>query len=344
MKMKRLMFEGPRKLTIQEIPEAELKPNDVQLKSLYSAISHGTEMNVYRGVAPMYSRRQDGETKLFLESDKPTWSYPMPYGYTLVGRVTKIGTAVTKVKVGDNVFCYEPHGTGAVLNENALIKIPADINPKMAVFNANLNTAFNGILDARILLGDNVVIFGQGVIGLFALLMAKKSGAGKVVVVDMIDQRLALAQEFGADVTINPTKVKDVALEIKRATGNRGADVAIELSGSDRALHEAIRCVVYNGTVIIMSWYPGSLSNVQLAGEFHHNRVRLIGSQVGGINPEIANRWTFERRQEQVWEFMREFDLQRLITNEMPFEKAAEAYDLVDHKANEIVQVMLKYD
>jgi len=217
-----MMFEGPRKLSIKDVADKALEPKQVRIKSLYSAISHGTEMNVYRGLAPMYSRKQDFATKLFIESNEPTWQYPIPYGYTLTGEVVECGSAVTKLNVGDKIFCYEAHGTGCVLPEDVPIRIPDGIDPKFAVFNANLNTSLNGILDAGIRLGDRVAVFGQGVIGLMALQMAKKSGADQVVVIDMFGKRLELSKKLGADVTVNPAKCKDVALEIKKATANQG--------------------------------------------------------------------------------------------------------------------------
>jgi 2-desacetyl-2-hydroxyethyl bacteriochlorophyllide A dehydrogenase len=342
--MKRLMVEGPRKAAIRTFETPELGPNQVLIRTRYSAISHGTEMNVYRGLAPMYSMKHDPETRLFVKDDKPSWTYPIPYGYTLVGIIEETGEAVSRVAVGDHVFAYEAHATVAVAHEDAVLPIPSDIPIEHGVFNANLNTAFNSVLDAGITLGDAVVVFGQGVIGLFAMQMAKLAGASPVIAVDTVNKRLALASKLGADIVINAAEAEDVAYEIKKATGLRGADIAIEASGNDVALHEAIRCVAYGGKVVVVSWYGKTWEHVRPGGEFHHNRVNLIGSQVGGINPSLSSRWNFARRQEQVFKFMRTFDFDSLITNRVAFANAPQAFQLVDEHPEEVVQVLLTYE
>ena len=79
-----------------------------------------------------------------------------------------------------------------------------------------------------------------------------------------------------------------VAEHTRQMTDNRGADLVIEVSGAVPALHEAIRTAGYNGTVIVMSWYAGTFESLSLSGEFHHNRPRIISSQVAGISPELG--------------------------------------------------------
>ena len=101
---------------------------------------------------------------------------------------------------------------------------------------------------------------------------------------------LRVTWQFGADIIIDASQVEDVAYEIKMATNKRGADIAIEVSGNAHALNQAIRSVVYDGNVVVLSWYPDTLEAVRPGGEFHHNRVKLIESQVDGINTALSNR------------------------------------------------------
>ncbi|MDD5708336.1 MAG: zinc-binding dehydrogenase, partial [Kiritimatiellae bacterium] len=147
----------------------------------------------------------------------------------------------------------------------------------------------------------------------------------------------------GADVTFNPATTGDVALAIRELTGNRGADVAIEVSASDRALNEAIRTVGFSGKVIVLSWYPGSLGNVFPGREFHHNRVRLICSQTGAICPELAHRWTEDRVTEVVLDSMSGMKLDPLVSHVLNIDDAAEAYKMIDEGREDIMQVVLKY-
>jgi threonine dehydrogenase-like Zn-dependent dehydrogenase len=96
---------------------------------------------------------------------------------------------------------------------------------------------------------------------------------------------LALRRDFalrgGAHHTLQPAD--DVAGLVRRLTGGRGADAVVEVSGTAAGLNEAIRTAGFNGVVIALSWYGGTFEQLSLSGEFHHNRPRIIASQVGSL-------------------------------------------------------------
>jgi len=344
MKITALEITGPRQMRLVEDTLPDPGEGQVEIRSLYSGISHGTEMNVYRGDAPMWSMKQDRETRLFVPAEAPEWRYPLRYGYACVGEITRVGPGVSAVRPGEVVFCYAPHQTGHVLSERAVIKLPPDVDPATAVLLANLNTTFNGILDADLHPLECAVVFGQGVLGQLLVQWAKLAGAAPVVAVDTIDRRLELSQHVsGADIVFNPSQTADVAMAVRKLTENRGADVVFEVSASDRALHEAIRTVCYNGRVIVLSWYAGALPNVFLGREYHHNRVQLICSQTGGIRPELSHRWSLARRMQAVIAAMPRLNLRGLLTNIVDYRDGPAAYEMVDKRPQEVLQVVLKY-
>lgn len=168
------------------------------------------------------------------------------------------------------VFTYTPHSQIAVLPADQAIVLPELSDPRIGVLTANLNTALNGVLDAHPSLGDVVVVSGLGVIGLLVVQLLRRAGVGLIIGVDSVEQRGKLAERFGADVVLDPHD--EVAQRVRELTGNRGADIVIEVSGASAALNEAIRTVGYCGRVVAMSWYGGIFDNLNLAGEFHHNR------------------------------------------------------------------------
>jgi 2-desacetyl-2-hydroxyethyl bacteriochlorophyllide A dehydrogenase len=323
----------------QDLPE--VGPADVLLETLYSGISAGTEMNVYRGSAALWRTRRDADNGLFEPTDEPEWTYPMAYGYAAVSRVAETGAAVTNVAVGDLVYTYTPHSSAAVVPADSVVVLPPLADPRLGVLNANLNTAYNGILDAHPNFGDVVVVSGLGVIGLIQVQLLKRLGV-RVIGVDGVAERRAMAERFGAEVTLEPGA--HVARAVRTLTGNRGADIVIEVSGASAALNEAIRIAGYNGTVIAMSWYGGTFESLSLVGEFHHNRPRVISSQVGGLSPDLGPLWSLQRRQEVVSQLMQELDLEPLITHERPIEDAAEAYRIVDSRPDDLVQFILTYN
>ena len=130
---------------------------------------------------------------------------------------------------------------------------------------------------------------------------------------------------------------------IRSLTQGRGADVVIEASGAYSALQEAIRTAAPNTTVVALSWYGGTGRALALSDEFHHNRITLRSSQVGGIAPELSATHTLARRAEQIMGWFSELQLDPLLTTFVDFDHAAEAYRLIDEHGGEAIQVVLRY-
>jgi threonine dehydrogenase-like Zn-dependent dehydrogenase len=190
-----------------------------------------------------------------------------------------------------------------------------------------------------------VAIFGLGAIGLLAVQFARLNGALRIDAVDPLSRRRALAEAFGADRTLDP-KTCDVALEIKSGTPERGADVAIELSGSAAALHESIRCVRVAGTVVAGGYYQGGAAPLRLGEEWHHNRITMVSSMgVWDCPHRDYPAWDRARIHATATHFLATGQLRTdgLISHRFPFARAADAYALIDQRPDEVVKVVLTY-
>ncbi len=353
-----LVITGPRRLEFlsRRLPRPD--PGDVIVETLFSGISHGTEMSVYRGVAPQWTKRFDRDLRLFLpvaatERAVPPergywtaadthWDYPLAYGYANVGRVTALGRAVDTLQEGDLVYAYQPHQTAYVAPAASVIRLPDLPNPVTGILYSNLCTAYGGVLDADIRLDDTVVVFGQGLVGLLVTQYLRRTAARRIITVEKIPERQRMSVQFGADECLDPTRV-DVGLAVRERTGGRGADVVIEASGAYAALQEAIRTAAPNTVVVALSWYGGTGGALALSDEFHHNRITIKSSQVGGIAPELAATHSLSRRAEHVIDWFGELDLDPLLTTIVPFEHAAGAYQLIDQQGDEAIQAVLGY-
>ena len=338
---KAAVLAGPRKVEVREVRVRGPAASEVQIATLFSGISAGTEMNVYRGNAPQWQMRRDPSTKLFSRAGTPDWSYPLTYGYANVGRVIEKGDDVSSPSVGDVVFSYTAHQSVVVTPAESTVVLPPEIDPKVGVLNANLNTALNGVLDARPSLGDVVVVSGLGVLGLLVTQLVHRAGAGLVIGVDRVLFRRERARRLGADVVIEPSQ--GVAERVRSLTQNRGADIVIEVSGAPPALNEAVRTVGFGGRVIALSWYGGTFESLNLAGEFHHNRPRIVSSQVGSVNPDLGPLWDTTRRQELVSRLLTQVELTSMFTHEFPIGRAPEAYAAVDQGVDGLIQCVLTY-
>jgi threonine dehydrogenase-like Zn-dependent dehydrogenase len=354
-----LVITGPRQLDVLERRLPDPGPDDVVVQTLFSGISHGTEMNVYRGLAPQWSKRYDRDLRLFVPASPATdaglpeqgywtagdthWGYPLAYGYANIGRVVALGSTVNNLQLGELVYAYQPHQTAFVAPAASVIRLPELANPAVGVLYSHLNTAYGGVLDADIRLDDTVVVFGQGVVGLLVTQFLRRTAARRIITVETLPARQRLSLQCGADECLDPSQV-DVALTVRERTGGRGADVVIEASGAYPALQEAIRTAAPNTTVVALSWYGGTGAALALSDEFHHNRITIRSSQVGGIAPELAATHSLSRRADQIKDWFGELQLDLLLTTIVPFTAAADAYRLIDEHGADAIQVVLHYD
>jgi 2-desacetyl-2-hydroxyethyl bacteriochlorophyllide A dehydrogenase len=337
-----VFMTGVRQVEVRPVELGSVGPQQVRTGTLYSGISHGTEMAFYRGTAPHFAGAWDAERRLFVPGEEPSFAYPSQYGYLNVGEVVEVGSEVGTLKPGDVVFGTYPHQAELVADSTRLIKLPSGLDPKLGVFLLNTRTTYNGVLDAGIRLGETVVIFGQGALGQLSAQMARLSGAGQVVVVDPIRRRREMALQLGADLALDPGD-GDVALAVRDLTGGRGADVVIEISGAYPALQEAVRTVTPHGTVVAMGFYQGA-GALSLGAEFHHNWVDIRCSQAGSVNPALSHRWSPRRLSEAAAELLLELKLAPLVTHTYKLDEAAKAYALIDEHPEDVIQVVLEYD
>jgi threonine dehydrogenase-like Zn-dependent dehydrogenase len=348
-----LLLEGPRRLALAEEPSRPLAPGEVRLRALRSAISHGTELNLYRGASPFGDRVFDRGLRAFVPGGT-AGVFPQRLGYELVAEVAETGDGVTGLAPGDVVHAGAPHGEEAVLDvETArsatypLAPLPPELPPGRALFASVGAVALQAVHDARPHLGDHVAVVGLGAIGLLTVQMARLAGAGRVTAIDLDAGRRDLATALGADAALDPRGARDgTGVALKRGAGG-GADVAIETSGAAAGLQDAIACAVLGGRVVAVGFYQGGADALRLGEEWHHNRLDLISSMGAWGGPHRAYpTWDRPRVMHTVLELLASgrVEVDALPIRTFPFDQAVEAYRWLDEHPNEAVKVALTYD
>jgi len=342
-----VVFTQPKTVGFESYEDRPLKPHEVRLRTLYSGISAGTELTAYRGSNPYLHKQWDASRKLFIPAEQPTLQYPVSgWGYEEVGEVVELGSDVSDVSIGEVIFGTWGHRTHHIVGDDyARDRVQAKSPDAIfGVFSQIGAIAINGVHDARIRIGETVAVFGMGTLGQIVGQLARKSGA-KVVGVDRFEKRLEIARQSGAaDIVLNAGD-GEVAERIRAITDNRGADAAIEGTGSTIALNQAIRSVAYSAKVVTLGFFQGDATGLFLGEEFHHNRVNIVGSQIFGTDPELTYRWN---RLRLVQTFMRlqadgVIDLKPIISHVVPFEDAGEAFRILDQEPENTLQVVLDY-
>jgi threonine dehydrogenase-like Zn-dependent dehydrogenase len=340
-----LVLNAPRQLGFEPIAPAPLAPHEVRIRTMFSGVSAGTELSQYRGTSPFMSRSWDAEARVFRDGP-PAWGFPVRnLGYEEVGRIEETGPGVTRVRAGQVVFGAWHHRSLHVMPEaEAEAKlVPEGADARIGIFAHIGAVALNGAHDAGVRLGDLAVVFGLGVPGQIVAQALRASGA-TVFGVDPVESRRRMALRLGAERALDPA-AEPVADAVKDATGGRGADVCVEVSGAPQALAEAMRTVAYASRVVAMGFFQGEVRGLRLGDEFHHNRIELVSSQISGVAPAASHRWSKLRLWQTAVRLQNEgrLDLLPLITDEVPFEAAPALFARLDAGDPGILQSVLAF-
>ena len=349
-----LMLIAPRELSFQDDPASPPGSGEVRLRSLLSGISHGTELNLYRGTSAFVDHVFDRELRAIVPAGESS-PYPATLGYGLVSVVEEVGAGVDGLSPGDIVHTGTPHRDESVVDiEQAsrgtfpVIRVPDGASLESALFLSMGTVALQGIHDAQIKLGDHVAVVGLGAIGLLTAQMARLSGAGTVHVIDPVESRRELARDLGADAAHDPlTADPSTGVVVKRSLRGRGVDVAIETSGNDAGLHDAMACTHLGGTVVALGFYQGGAGRLRLGEEWHHNRLTLVSSMSAwGAPHRSAPAWDRSRLVPAVAEllFSGAVATDLMPMRSFPFAKAVEAYRWLDEHPADAIKVALTYD
>jgi 2-desacetyl-2-hydroxyethyl bacteriochlorophyllide A dehydrogenase len=349
-----LVLEGPRSLRLRSEDPHPLGPRDVRLRALVSGISHGTELNLYRGSSAFADRVFDWELRAFVRPDPPQPTYPATLGYELVGVVEEAGDSVHEVGVGDLVHAGMPHREATVLDVDEslrasypLVRLPAGVPPERWLFLSLGMVALLAVHDAGMRLGDHVAVTGLGAIGLLVVQLARLAGAARIVALDPVASRRDLALALGADAALDPREGADGAGAAVKRSGGRGVDVAVETSGATAALHEAVAACGLGGRVVTVGFYQGGAPELRLGEEWHHNRLEMISSMGAWGAPHRAHpAWDRPRLARTVVDLLASGRVQvdPLPVRRFPFDQAVDAYRWLDEHPDEAIKVALTYD
>lgn len=290
---------SPGSAGIQSEALAPLAPEEVQVRTLFSGISRGTESLVYSGSVPQ--SQYEAMRAPFQSGDFPG---PVKYGYISVG-VIEEGPAD---RIGERVFCLYPHQDRYRVPGSAALPLPADLPPGRAVLAANMETAINALWDAGPMLGDRVLVIGAGVLGLLVAWLCRQIPGAEVTLIDVNPARGEIARAWGLPFALH-------------ADPGSEADLVIHASGNPAGLEQALNAAGPEATIVELSWYGDRRVTLPLGEAFHSRRLLLKSSQVGRVPPHRSVRWDFRRRLALALDLLRDERLDRLITGESPFDQ-----------------------
>ena len=340
MKGKSLYFTAPGEVEVRDQRVGTPRENQVLVQTLLSGISGGTELLVYWGEAPL-----DMAADETIPGLGGTFGFPLNYGYSAAGKVIETGSKVSPRLLGRSVFVFHPHESHFLAAPEELHPIPPGVSVEDAIFFPNMETAVTMALDGQPLVGERVVIFGQGVVGLLLTALLGRFPLDALITLDRFAKRREASLDAGATVTVDPSHNDTVGslLAHLKQNGYRGADLTYEVSGNTAALNDAIAVTGYHGRVLVGSWYGTKSSELNLGGPFHRSRIRLGSSQVSTIDPHLRGRFDKDRVGRIAWRMLEVIKPSRYVTHRFPITGAKEAFALLDQRPEETLQVVFAY-
>ena len=328
--MRGVVLLGDRECCVKELPDPVPGPGEVRVRMMATGIC-GSDLHLYHIDKEQAKRRGDR----------------IP-GHEPCGIVDSIGQGVKKVKEGDRVtiyhylgcghcdycasgnmmWCRETRGYGGavdgshadfvITDERNCVPMPDSMSFVDGAFVACPGgTAYSSMRKLDVGAGDTVAIFGLGPVGLSGVILAKAMG-GKVIGVDIVDERTELAMRLGADAVVNAQK-EDPVDAIRSFTGGKGAALAFEASGSAKGRSDIVSCLRRAGKAVFVG--AGNSEKVINPGQIIGSQLTLMGSFVLPI-------W-------MSWEMVNFLDAQKIsfegaVTHRFPIEEAPEAYRIFD--------------
>ena len=288
---------SPGRGEVQDVTLASPREDEILVRTRFSGVSRGTEALVFAGRVP-----RSEWTRMRAPFQEGVFPAPVKYGYMNVGQV-EIGPPGLR---GRLVFVLFPHQTHYVVPASAAHPLPEDLPARRAVLAANMETAVNGLWDARPHVGDRIAVIGAGAVGCLVAWLASRVAGCQVQLVDVNHARAEVARTIGVSFATPFSAEGD-------------CDLVVHASGSADGLALALRLASVEATVVEMSWFGDRTVPLPLGEAFHVNRLAIRSSQVGRIPPAQQPRWDTRRRMRLVFDLLRDPRLDVLLTGESPF-------------------------
>lgn len=311
---KAALLKGPYDIELIE-KELVCGENEVIVKNHLIGIC-GSDKSFYRGYLPP-------KTAEFRQAPK----FPFALGHESGGIIVEVGNKVSDYKVGDRVIAFGWNNNYAEYFKTPtwqLQPVPEGIDMDIASLGEPISCAMYSGLNCKAQLGDTVVVMGGGFAGQIIAQCAKKKGAYKVIVVDVLDGKLEIARNNGADLTIN-SKKENAKEIIEDLTHGLGADVVVEAAGTEDSFNMASEIIKHNGKFVLYSWVTNPITlNIS---RWHDDGIEFVNTCL------VHHTW--HHRYVWVPETLRPvqqglIDVKSLITNEFKLDHIKEGFELAD--------------
>ena len=350
--MRATVFHGPGDIRVEEVPRPHADAGEAVIRVTTTTIC-GTDVHIVKGEYPVRPGLVIGHEPVGIIEELGAGVTGYEIGQrVLVGAITPCGQcraclsghlsqcghgggyeALGGWRFGNTIDGAQAEHLLVPSAQANLAPIPDGVSDEQVVLLADIaSTGFSGAESGNVRIGDAVVVFALGPIGLCAVAGARLMGASLIIGIDSDPVRLEVARRMGADVVLDFTQV-DVVAEVQRLTGG-GADVTIEALGTQGTFENALRCLRPGGTLSSLGVYSGKLEMPYDAFAAGLGGHRVVTTLCPGGKERM-------RRLIATVESGR-FDPLPLITHRFALDDIVEAYDLFSNRREGVLKVAIR--
>lgn len=326
-----IMLAGPEKMEVRDYTPAEPKADEVLVKNEYSAISAGTERaNI-------------------IDMPNTVHRFNRSFGYNSVGIIIKKGADIKEYEVGDRVLCFFAggHRSHSIAKAANLCKVPKDVDPRDAALVIIGGFGLEGARRTRLEIGESGLVMGCGILGMFAVQCLKLMGGCPVIAIDFNKQRLEIAKQLGADYIFTPDE-ENLREKVLAVTGGRGIDAAVEVTGSAKALSQALTLMAKRGRISLSGCTRVSDVPIDFYQFVHRPGVQLLGchTSVRPSSDSFPGCWTAHDDHRTLLDLIAAGRLRvaPIISETVSPENAVEVYDRLAKDANAPLGVLFDWN
>jgi alcohol dehydrogenase len=349
--MKAVVFEGKDRIRVKDVPKPSAGAGEAVIRITATTIC-GTDVHIVRGEYPVKPGLIIGHEPVGviealgagLEAEYRIGQRVIvgaitPCGqcfYCLNGSSSQCGGAIGGWKFGNTIDGAWAEYLRVPDARANLAPIPDGLTDEEVLLCPDIfSTGLSGAESGQIRVGDAVAVFAEGPIGLCATLGARLKGASLIIGIDSVEKRLDMAQRFGANVVLHPDRA-DLVQEIKRLTGGRGVDVAIEALGRQETFENALRSIRPGGTLSSLGVYSSKLVEPYEALYAGLADQKIVTTLCPGGKERMRRLMAMVEN--------RRVDLTPLVTHHFALDDIEEAFDLFSHQRDGVLKVALYPD
>jgi len=335
--VRQIIFPKASTVEVADVPQPKIKTDEILIRTTISSVIASEDIAVYKGKDP---RTSDPSSPYYT-------GFPHYMCGECVGEVVAVGDSVVDLVIADRVVFLGTYAEFVSLPAHMAVRIPDNISAEEAISCVYSATSLQCVRRARPEIGDQVVILGQGVVGLMVTQWCRIAGAGEIIVTDKYPMRLEVAKTFGATHALIAGN-GDIAKDTSTLTEGQGADIVIIAATVPELLDLGMSIARKKGRIVVLAFFSTPVTMRDMTRDFFLKELDMLSTMGQGPSADFTSpycRWSWLENIKTGIQYLQagRITTTPLLTHRLSVEEVAEAMRLLDEEPHRSLKVILKW-